>query len=163
MNFDAKRMFFLVMLTIQVIMSSCGRYDNTIALPSPIDDSAIDICDAKARLASENGRLVRIKGLVAGYHEFALFGDGCSTSANIYELRMTKEMQESLLSETRRFNVNATYARGTLTITGILIVEGGRLTGLPPRVINLEGPLEPIQPQIVDRIDVTTLEQFQPR
>lgn len=153
---------FVWILALTVLCAGCNLSDSNSSNRNPTEttnDAQGPILAIHDLLRNENeydGKLVRVKAQITGFHEIILFEGSRDKPTEFIQAVFPESARQELLEQARLAHPESADVKGTVVIKGRFVTNGGRLSTEPPRSIGNTTV------SVVNRIDVTQFEGLQP-
>jgi hypothetical protein len=107
---------WLVIFSACICFSCNNREENDGTTVERVEE----LCTVTKNISAYDGRIVRVKALIRGFHSPLLYSEKCDGIGNVILLEADRESYHLLLDEMRR----ATFKKKRSEITGEIVLEG---------------------------------------
>jgi len=153
-------------LTIALLSILWFASGNTFRSLGPaVEQSALETINVREAVKdrnSLNGKEVRIRGKVTGYHELMLYEGDEDRPGYLLQLTLSPETTKSLILMSQEAYPATNNAKGEIVVIGRFIKDGGKLYTYPSRVIERSDECTGLSALAVDRLDGSSILEYEP-
>lgn len=157
-----KRILFLL---LTVLCSACGFKTDNSPGNNQVENNLVyaTVCEINAKGTDLQNKVVRVRAMIVGYHEIAIYDDQCPESENYIQLKISREERDYLTEVMVKSTPSPTDIKGEIFLSGVFEVRAGSLFTYPGRV---DKPLNNTElgfgKLIVNAIQVKSIDRFVP-